>query len=119
MYEYVDVGKFLGAPAIFEGSIIVILCYHITANNAIPPPRLSLKQCAIIRSVNQRNILGGWSHVIINLHPLIPEKGNVFYPILGVENTSFNRSPWGRWWVGRNLDLWWSRGRLFVKEAFS
>ena len=69
--------------------------YHSTAINAIPPPCLSLKQCVSSRSVNQRNILWCWLYVIINQQPLIPDKGNVFYLIGGVENTSFNRVPWG------------------------
>ena len=111
--------KFLGYPAIFEGRLILILCYHSTAINDISPPCLSLKQCVISSSVNQKNIIGGWLHVIINLQSIIHDKGNVFCSIGGVENTSFNRVPWGRWWGGRILDIWWRRGRLFVKEAFS
>ena len=51
----------------------------------IPPLYMSLKQCFISRSVNQRNIIGGLFHVIINLHPMIPYKGNVFCLIGGVE----------------------------------
>ena len=94
------------------------MCYHSTAINAIPPPCMSLKQCVSSTSVYQSNILGGWSRVIINLQPLIPDKGNVFYPIGGVENASLNRVPWGRWRGGRVLYLWLMRVRLFVKEAF-
>ena len=78
---------------------------------------MSLKQCVIIRSVNQKNILGGWFHVIINLQPLITNKRNIFCPIGGVENTRFDRVPWGRWWGGQILYLWWIRGKIFVKEA--
>ena len=66
-------------------------------------------------SVNQRKILRIWLHIIINLQTLIPDKGNVFFPIGGVENTSLNRVPWGRYWGGQILDLWWGRGRLFVE----
>ena len=97
MYKYVNVGKALGYPAVFVGSIILILCYHSTAINAIPPPFLSLKKFVNGKNINQKIILGGWFHVIINLQNLIPDKGNVFFPIVGVENTSFNRVPWGRW----------------------
>ena len=49
---------------------------------------------------------------------MITDKGNVFCPIGSFENASLNRVPWGRWWGGRILGLWWSRGRLFFKEAF-
>ena len=110
--------KDFGAPAIFEGRLIHILCYHSTAIDAIPPPCLSPKQFVSSRSVYQRKILGGWFHVIINLQPLITGKSNGLYPIGGVENASLNRVPWGRWWGGRILDLWWRKGRLFVKEIF-
>ena len=96
----------------------MILCYHSTAIDAIPPPYLSLKQCFRRRNVNQRYSLGVWFHVIINLQPLIPEKGNVFFPIEGVENASLNRVPWGRCWGGQILYIWCRRGRLFVKDAF-
>ena len=96
----------------------MILYCHSTEINAIPPPCLYLKQCARIRSVNQRNILGGWFHVIINLQPLISDKGNIFFPIGGVENTSFNKVLWGRWLGGKIMDIWGRRGRLFVKEEF-
>ena len=41
--EYVDVGKAWGYPSIFEGRLIMILCYHSTAINAIQPPCLTLK----------------------------------------------------------------------------
>ena len=58
VYAYVDVGKALGNPAIFEVRLILILCHHITAINAIPPPCLSLKQCVSSMSANQRNIIG-------------------------------------------------------------
>ena len=109
----------MGYPSIFEVRLILILCYHSTAINAIPPPCLSLKQCVRRRSVNQRNIIGGWFHVIINLQPLILDKGNVFRLIGGVENTNFNMLPWGRWWGGQIMDIWWRRGRIFVKYAFS
>ena len=109
----------LGAPAIFEGSLIMILCYHRMATDYTPHLCLSLKQYVSNRSVNRRKVIGGWFHVIINIHPLITEKGNIFCLIVGVEKTSFKRVPWGRWWVGRISDLWWRRGRLFVKEAFS
>ena len=109
----------MGAPAVFEGRLILILCYHSTAINVIPPPCLSIKQCVGSRSINRRNILGGWFSVIINLQTLIPDKGNFFCSIGGVEKNGFNRVPWGRWWGGRIMDLWWGRGRLFVKEAFS
>ena len=89
----------------FKGRLILVLCYHSTTIDVIPPPFLPLKQCVRIRSVDQRNILGGWLHVIINLQPLIPEKGNVFCPIEGIENTILNRVPWGRWWGGQILDI--------------
>ena len=61
----------------------------------------------------------GWFHVIINLQPLITDKGHFFCLIVGVGNTSFNRFPYVRWWGGRILDLLWRRGRIFVKKAFS
>ena len=80
---------------------------------------MSFKQCVIISSVDQRNILGGWFHVIINLQPLIPDKGNVFFPIGGVENPNLNRVPLGIWWCGGIMGLWRMRGGLFVREAFS
>ena len=73
--------------------------------NAIQYPCLSLKQFSISKSVDRRNNLGGWFHVIVNLQPLIPDNGNVFYVIGGVENVSLNRFPWGRWWGGQILDL--------------
>ena len=57
------------------------MCYHSTTIDAIPHSCLSLKQCISSRSVYQRNIIGGWFHAIINLQPLIPDKGNVFCPI--------------------------------------
>ena len=79
---------------------------------------MSLKQCVRISSANQRNNLGGWFHVIINLQTLIPDKGNFFFPVGCVENTNLNKVPWGRWRSGQNMDLWWRRGRLFVKYAF-
>ena len=63
--------------------------------------------------------MGGWFHVIINLQYVILDKGNVFFPIGGVENTSFDTFPWDRWWGSRIMDIWWSRGRLFFKEDFS
>ena len=94
------------------------MCYHITVINSNPPPYMYLKQCVIIRSVNQKNILGVWLHFIINLQPLITDEGNVLCPIGGVENTIFDRVPWGRWWGGRIMYLWWRRGKIFVKEAF-
>ena len=97
----------MGVPAIFEGSLVLILCYHSTAIDAIPLPCLYLKQCVSIRSVGRSNILGGWFHVIINLQPLITDKRNFFCPVGGVENASLNRVPWGRWWGGRILDIWW------------
>ena len=50
---------------------------------------------------------------------MITYKGNIFFPVGGVENASLNRVPWGIWWGGQILDLWWRRGGLFVKEAFS
>ena len=109
----------MAAPDIFEGRLILILCYHSTVIDAIPPPYMSLKQCVIIRSVEKRNIIRGWFHVIINLQPLISDKGNVLFPIGGVENASLDRVPWGRWWGGQILYLWWRRGRIFIKEAFS
>ena len=71
------------------------------------------------RSVYQRNIIGGWLHVIINLQTLITNKVNFFGLIVGIENARLNRVPWGRWWCGRILDLWWRRVRIFVKEALS
>ena len=49
---------------------------------------------------------------------MISDKVNVFCPIGGVENISFNKVPWGRWWGGRILGLWWRRGKLFIKEVF-
>ena len=78
-----------------------------------------LKQCVRSSSFYQRNMIGGWSHVIINLHHLIPDKGNFLCLIGGIENASLDRVPWGIWWGGRIMDLWWRRVRLFVKEAFS
>ena len=109
----------MGDPAILKGRIIHILCYHSTAIDDIPPPRLSLKQCFIRRSVNQKNIIGRWFHAIIKIKTLIPDKGNVLCPIGGVENAILNMVPWRRWWGGRIMDIWWRRVRLFVKEAFS
>ena len=100
MNKYVDLGKALGDPAIFEGRIILILCYLSTAIDAIPPPCLSIKQRVSNRSIYQSNIIGGWFHFIINLQTLIPDKGNVFCPNEGVENASLDRVPWGRWWGG-------------------
>ena len=94
------------------------MCYHSTAINSNPPPFMYLKQCFIIRIVNQKNILGVWFHVIINLLPLITDKGNILCPIVGVENTIFDRVPWGRWWGGRIIYLWWRGGEIFVKESF-
>ena len=38
--------------AIFEGRLIMILCYHSTEINAIPPPFMSLKHCFSSRSFN-------------------------------------------------------------------
>ena len=109
----------MGGPAILEGWLILILCKHSTEIDAIAPPCLSLKQCVSRRSVYQRNIIWGWFHVIINLQPLIPDKGNLFCPIGGIENTSINWNPWGRLWGGRVMGLWWRRVRIFFKEAFS
>ena len=97
----------MGDPAIFVGRIILILCYHSTVIDDTSHPCLSLKQCVISRSVYQRNIIGGWFHVIINLQPLIHDKGNVFLPIGGVENASLNRVPWDRGW---GVELWISSG---------
>ena len=85
---------------------------------AIPPPYLYLKQCISSRIVYQRNILGVWFHVIINLQTLILYKGNVFYSNGGIEHFSLNRVPWGRWWGGQMMDIWWRRVKIFVKEAF-
>ena len=87
----------MGDPENFEGRLILILCYHSTGINSIPTPCLSLKQCVSSRIFNWRNILRGWLHVIINLQALIPYKGNVFFPIGGIENASLNRVSWGRW----------------------
>ena len=64
----------MGDPAIFEGRIVLILCYHITYIDSILPPCLSLKQCVSSRSVDQRNIIGGWFHAITNLLNLITDK---------------------------------------------
>ena len=80
---------------------------------------MSLKQCVTIKSVNQKNIIGVWFHVIIKLQPLITDNDNVLCPIGGVENTIFDRVPWGRWWGGRILYLWWRGGEIFFKESFS
>ena len=109
----------MGDTNICEGRIILILCYHTTAINTIPPSCMPLKQCVRIRCDNRRNIIGGWFHVIINLQPLIPKKGNFFCPIGSVEKSSLNRIPWGRWRGSRILDLWWKRGWLFFKENIS
>ena len=73
----------------------MILCYHITAIEAIPPLCLSLKQCVSIRGVNQRNIIGVWFHLIINIQTLIPDKGNVLLLIGGIGNAILNKFPWG------------------------
>ena len=83
----------MGSPTIFGGRFIMILCYHITAINSIPPSYLSLKQCVIRRSVEKRNIIKVWFHVIINPHPLISDKVNIFCPIGGVENPESIGSP--------------------------
>ena len=109
----------MGDPAIFAGRLILIMCYHSTEINAIPPPCLYLKQCVRIRSVNRKNNLGGWLHFIINLQPLIPNKVNVFCLIGGVENASLDSFPWVRWWGRQILDLWWIRVGLFLKEPSS
>ena len=108
----------MGGPAIFEARIILIMCYHGTEINSIPPTCLSLKNCISSSSVDQRKILEGWFRGIINLYSLITEKDKVFCPIGGVENSSLNRVLWVRWWVDLIMGLWWRRGSLFVKEAF-
>ena len=97
MWEYVNVGKDFGAPDIFEGRLILILWYHSTAIDTIPPPCLSVKQCVSRIIVYQSNIIGGWFHVTTNLQPLIPHKDNIFCLIGGVESTILNRVLWGRW----------------------
>ena len=74
----------------FKGRLILVLCYHSTTIDVIPPPFLPLKQCVRIRSVDQRNILRVWLYVIINLQPLIPDKVNVFCPIGGIVNAILN-----------------------------
>ena len=48
-----------------------------------------------------------------------PNKVNVLCPVGVVENASLNKIPWGRWCVGRIMDIWWRRVRLFVKENLS
>ena len=108
----------MGDTAIFEVRIITILFHHSTAIDSISHPCLSFKKCVRIRSFNKRKILGGWFYVIINIQPLIIDKGNVFWLIRGGGNVILNRVTWGRWWGSRILDLWWRRGRIFVKETF-
>ena len=66
-----------------------------------------LKQCFSSRSVTRSNILGGWFHVIINLQPLITDKGNVFCPVGGVEIPASIGSPGAD---GGAFKLWISGG---------
>ena len=93
--------------AIFEGRIILIMCYHSTVIVAIPPLCMSLKQCVSSSSVNQNNILRSWFQVIINLQALIPDKGNVFCPIGGVKMPASTGSPGAD---GGLVELWISCG---------
>ena len=83
----------LGDTDMSEGRILLFLCYHITAIDAIPPPCLTLQKCFSNIILYKRDILGGWLHVIINLQPLIPDKYNFFWPIGGVESASLNMVP--------------------------
>ena len=67
----------MGEPEFFLRSLILIMRQYSTAIGAIPPSGIFLKQCIISSIFDQTNVIGGWFHVVINLQPMIPDKGGV------------------------------------------
>jgi hypothetical protein len=61
---------------------------HCTAINAIPPPLLPFQECPPIDRgcVASRNILRGGFIVVVDLETHVPNEGDIFRPILCVED---------------------------------
>ena len=86
-------GTALGGPIICKcWSVVHEALQHCTAINAISPPLLPLQECPPIDwgCIASRNILRGGFVVVVDLETHVPNEGNIFRPILCIEDKVCN-----------------------------